>query len=267
MHCPIDRYLFSDNSGFAHRLRFPSAKLGGDRTVDIWCPTVVDGSSRRLPVIYMHDGQNIFDPALSFTGVDWGVDEAISRLTREGLIAGAIVVGIWNSPQRKREYMPKKPFEGGLDPNLVQRFLAEHGGAPVSDNYLEFIVVELKPYIDEHFPTAPERPHTFIMGSSMGGLASLDALERYPDVFGGAACLSTHWVIGATGLVDALGRDLPSPEQHRLYFDHGTEALDQHYGPLQQRMQIHLLRRRLRRGPKSPDLHLAGARPFRTGVA
>ncbi|MCC9608477.1 hypothetical protein LOC68_10075 [Blastopirellula sp. JC732] len=237
----LERFAFSDKSGFAHRVRFPSANLADRRNVDIWCPVPLGRKSAiPLPVIYMHDGQNLFDPALSFAGVDWGMDEAIVRLTEAGVIPGAIVVGIWNSPQRKRELMPKKPFEQDLTTEVINKFVADQGGLPYSDDYLKFIVEELKPFVDENFPTSPDPAQTFVMGSSMGGLASLNAIESYPDVFGGAGCLSTHWVIGGFELVDAMGRDLPDPSNHRLYFDRGTIALDESYGPLQERMDAHL---------------------------
>ncbi|WP_246327457.1 alpha/beta hydrolase [Candidatus Competibacter phosphatis] len=101
---------------------------------------------------------------------------------------------------------------------------------------MQFLVEELKPFIDARYPTLSDSAHTLVMGSSMGGLISLYALIEYPDVFGGAGCLSTHWPIGEEVLVDALGTALPSAGRHRLYFDFGTETLDANYEPWQQRM-------------------------------
>jgi predicted alpha/beta superfamily hydrolase len=99
------------------------------------------------------------------------------------------------------------------------------------------MVEELKPYIDAHFQTRPERAHTFIMGSSMGGLISTYAICEYPQVFGGTASLSTHW-IGSfepnaaipLAAFEYLQAHLPAPETHRLYMDHGTQGLDANYG-------------------------------------
>jgi enterochelin esterase-like enzyme len=118
--------------------------------------------------------------------------------------------------------------------------LARAGGVPVSDLYLRYLVEELKPRIDAAYPTLPERASTFVMGSSMGGLISLYAVEQYPEVFGGAACVSTHWPAGGNSLVDAMGAALPPAGRHRLYFDYGTETLDAAYEPFQLRMDEHL---------------------------
>ena len=99
---------------------------------------------------------------------------------------------------------------------------------------------ELKPAIDARFRTLPDQPNTFVMGSSMGGLISLYAIEQYPKVFGGAGCLSTHWIAGENLLVDYLGARLPAPARHRLYFDFGTITLDAAYEPFQIRMDAWL---------------------------
>jgi len=190
----------------------------------------------RYPVLYMHDGQNLFDPALSFIGVDWGMDEAATRLMQDECGGGVIVVGIWNSPLRWREYMPDKPLAGLQGRALRTRFAEQAGGEPLSEAYLKFLVRELKPFIDKIYPTLPDAAHTFLMGSSMGGLISLYALIEYPELFGGAACLSTHWPAGEDPLVDFLGAALPRAGWHRLYFDFGTETLDADYEPYQRRM-------------------------------
>ncbi|HRY16426.1 MAG TPA: alpha/beta hydrolase-fold protein, partial [Candidatus Competibacteraceae bacterium] len=149
---------------------------------------------------------------------------------------GAIIVGVWNSPLRLQEYMPQKPLTTSGAQHILSQFVEQAGGAPLSDGYLRFLAEELKPFIDAHYPTLPDAAHTLVMGSSMGGLISLYALIEYPEVFGGAGCLSTHWPRGEAALVDALGAALPLPGQHRLYFDYGTETLDADYEPWQRRM-------------------------------
>lgn len=232
-----DRIQLSDGTGHINRHADFASRYVAPRHVDVWCPYgVAAPSATRYPVIYMHDGQNLFDPALSFIGVDWGMDEAMTRLIRDTGHPGAIVVGIWNSPLRWREYMPHKPLATPSGRRLLPRFIEQAGGEPLSSEYLRFIVEELKPFIDQNYPTLPEPGHALVMGSSMGGLISLYALIEYPDVFSGAGCLSTHWPIGDEFMVTFLGKSLPMAGQHRLYFDHGTETLDHDYEPYQRLM-------------------------------
>lgn len=205
------------------------------RHVDVWRPDAVPGGER-LPVLYMHDGQNVFDPAAAYGGVDWGVQEAVTRLMQAGRLRGVIIVGVWNTSRRWREYMPNIELKGSSAKAVLKDFLAKAGGKPLSDSYLRFMVEELKPFIDAHYPALPDRANTFIMGSSMGGLISLYALCRHPETFRGAGCLSTHWPAGETPLVEALGALLPPAGEHRLYFDYGTSTLDADYEPYQMQM-------------------------------
>ena len=158
------------------------------------------------------------------------------RVMHDAQLPGAILVGIWNSPLRLREYLPGKPLLSPDGSALRAEFVREAGGDPLSDAYLRFLIEELKPFVDATYRTLPESAHTSIMGSSMGGLISLYALTEYPQIFGGAGCLSTHWPIGREMLVDALGAALPTAGRHRLYFDYGTDTLDADYEPYQQRM-------------------------------
>jgi predicted alpha/beta superfamily hydrolase len=106
----------------------------------------------------------------------------------------------------------------------------------VSDLYLKFLVRELKPFIDRTYRTQSGQAHTFLMGSSIGALISAYGVAEYPWVFGGAACLSTHWLAGDGAVIDYLQGHLPDASDHRFYFDHGTETLDAQYGPYQLRM-------------------------------
>jgi predicted alpha/beta superfamily hydrolase len=230
---------FSDHTGTLTRHADIVSEHIAPRLVDVWVPpSMADGT--RLPVIYMHDGQNLFDPASAYAGIDWGIDEAMLRVMDDRDIPGAIVVGVWNSEQRWRDYAPHLPLETLRGTPEWEAMLKRAGGTPQSDSYLRFLVQELKPLIDAAYPTLPDRASTFVMGSSMGGLISLYAVEQYPEVFGGAACVSTHWPAGGEGLVDAMGAALPPAGAHRLYFDYGTKTLDASYEPLQLRMDGHL---------------------------
>jgi predicted alpha/beta superfamily hydrolase len=205
------------------------------RNVDVWLPPGYGkDTDKRYPVLYMHDGQNLFDPATSYGGIDWGVDETMTRLIEEGAIREAIVVGVWNSTLRREEYMPQRAVKGHVTFN-VPGVSGVPADVIISDRYLAFMVGELKPFIDANYRTLPGRADTFVMGSSMGGLVSQYAMSVYPDVFGGAGGVSTHWPAGDGIVVDDFGTHLPDPATHRYYFDFGTGTLDEGYEPYQRR--------------------------------
>ena len=206
------------------------------RHVEVWLPPGYDRDRRdRYPVLYMHDGQNVFAPATSYIGVDWGVDETMTRLIAERRVRPAIVVAVWNTPKRFMEYLPKKPLPPIPD-SVRARMGDELQGPVLSDDYLRFLVEELKPLIDSTYRTRTGPADTFIMGSSMGGLISWYALTEYPRVFGGAGCISTHWPIADGAMVTYLRTALPSPATHRIWFDHGTATLDSLYAPYQRQV-------------------------------
>ena len=229
------------------------------RNVDIWFPPGYEQGNERYPVLYMHDGQNIFDHPAAFGGESWRVDQAMTRLIDEGKTRGAIVAGVWNSPIRWREYMPQKPYEAPALQKHHPLILERAGGPPLSDAYLKFLVEELKPFIDRRYRTLPDQQHTFVMGSSMGGLISLYAISEYPHVFGGAGCVSTHWSAAREELVDEMARHLPDPSDHQLYFDFGTETLDSEYEPYQRRMDEHLRQAGFRENENWVTLKFEGA--------
>ncbi len=150
-----------------------SPQLDNERDLLVSLPGGYATGERRFPVIYMHDGQNLFDPATSFSG-SWNVDIAMAEVSLDGL--DAIVVGVPNmGRERLNEY---SPFE---HPRL---------GGGKGDQYLEFLIETVKPLIDERYLTIPDREHTGIVGSSMGGLISLYAFFRHPEVFGFAGVMS-----------------------------------------------------------------------------
>ena len=212
------------------------------RYVDVWLPpgyTLPEAKQKRYPVIYVHDGQNLFDPASSFIGVDWGIDETMTRLIGEKKIPAAIIVAIWNTPKRLAEYMPQKPLEQVAEADLDAMFKPVRR-EPLGDAYLRFLVTELKPAVDAQYRTLPDRAHTSLMGSSMGGLISLYAVCEYPDVFGGAACLSTAWQVANGAVVRDLKKSLPDPRTHRFYFDFGTATMDGEIEPFQDQVDAQL---------------------------
>jgi enterochelin esterase-like enzyme len=228
-------------TGRLERIGLPSRHIE-QRPVDVWLPSdyaerVAKG--QRFQVLYMHDGQMLFDPAITMNQQSWHVDVALDRLMRSGRIAPTIVVAIWNRGEfRDAEYFPRKVLER-LAPGKYKSTLESYmkQGAR-SDDYLRFLVDELKPMIDSRYATRPERESTFIMGSSRGAVLSVYAMSEYPQVFGGAAGLSVHW-IGTFERNAAipmatfayLSAHLPDPAGHRLYLDRGTDTLDALYGP------------------------------------
>ena len=221
------------------------------RNVTVWLPPGYDAGEGRYPVLYMHDGQNLFDAAKANFG-EWSVDEHLGRLIANGQVRAPIVVGVWNTPLRLREYVPADLI-AALPDDMRTAVQALYGGEPLSDGYLAFLADELKPFIDRTYRTLPGVDDTTIAGSSMGGLMSLYAVMKRPEVFGACACLSTHWPLKVEGLeagpeLDAwrdrlvaawtgvVSKGLPEPTAHRFYFDHGDETLDQFYGQFQSRI-------------------------------
>jgi predicted alpha/beta superfamily hydrolase len=185
------------------RLRgLKSPQLGNKRDLVVYLPPSYDKSERRYPVLYMHDGQNIFDAATSYVG-EWQVDETMEALSNEGL--EAIVVGIPNAGvERLNEYSPFRD--------------KEHGGGK-GDLYLEFLTQTVKPLIDEEFRTLPRREHTGLMGSSMGGLISLYGYYRCPEVFGFAGVVSPAFWFGNSAIFDFVVQAPQLPG--KIYMDVG----------------------------------------------
>ena len=221
------------------------------RNVSIWLPPGYDASDARYPVLYMHDGQNLFDAATANFG-EWGVDEHLDRLIAGGQVRAPIVVGVWNTDLRLRECLPSDLI-AALPADMRDEVQAIYGGPPLSDGYLRFLIDELKPFVDRSYRTLTGPQDTTISGSSMGGLISMQAVMKRPDVFSAAACLSTHWPLKVEGLepgpqLDAwrerlvtawtgvIAAGLPPVGAHRFYFDRGDETLDQFYGQFQTRI-------------------------------
>jgi predicted alpha/beta superfamily hydrolase len=156
---------------------FHSTLLNNDRTIAVYLPPGYDqNTDQRYPVLYMQDGQNIFDTATSFAGVEWNADETAEKLIVEGKINPVIIVGIYNTPDRTEEYTPWQASES--DP--VARGVY----------YGWFTAYEVKRFIDKTYRTLPGRENTAIAGSSLGGLIALDTARAHNDVFGVCAALS-----------------------------------------------------------------------------
>jgi enterochelin esterase-like enzyme len=239
------------------------SKYADPRRVVVWLPPGYRAHGPKYAVLYMHDGQNLFDKATAGYGMEWEIDEHLSTMIRERKVRPTIVVGIWNTPKRLQEYVPSKAFKG-LPAGYRDKVKALYGGDPLSDGYLKFIVRELRPAIDRRFNVKTDRANTVIMGSSMGSLISLYAIDEYPHIFGGAGMMSTHWPLFMTPDGKSVGDEeyevvsstferylapaLPDPRTHRLYFDHGSETLDAVYARYQHRVDRVVARRGYKQG-------------------
>lgn len=223
------------------------------RNVHVWLP---EGYSEKeqYAVLYMHDGQMLFDSTTTWNKQEWMVDETAAKLIAEGKTQKFIVVGIESiSSIRHSDFFPQKPFESLMQKQQDSLYILNRSaqsplfGAKVnSDNYLKFIVKELKPFIDHTFSVQTDKAHTFVAGSSMGGLISMYAVCEYPEVFGGAACISTHWPGTFSTMnnpippafMNYLKRNLPSALTHKIYFDYGDQTLDALYEPFQKQADV-----------------------------
>ena len=224
-------YSFAGLVGNIDRIDAFESRFVIPRRVDIWTPSsYLSDPKQKYKVLYMHDGENVFDNSSSkWSHEDWGIDETITGLMTEGKIAPTMVVAMWSTAIRAAEYMPQKlpdtPAARGAT-RLIQKWNKE---GICSDNYLRFIVEEVKPYVDSHYRTLTGLQDTAILGASMGGLISMYAMCEYQQVFGGAGCVSTHWPIGRGIALKYLQHHLPDPQSHKFYFDFGTRTVDKTY--------------------------------------
>lgn len=173
------------------------------RNVTVWLPpSYAKKRGERYPVLYMHDGQNLFDPKTSYAGVDWRVDETITSLVKGNKLDECIVVGVHNTPDRLAEYS-----------------ISEKGIW-----YQKFLVEELKPFIDSNYRTRVEAEHNAVMGSSMGGLCSLTLVWQYPEVFGMAGCLSSSFYYSDNAVFKMIESDYSGKKKIRVYLDSGEDG-------------------------------------------
>ncbi len=237
------------SSGAIRRYSVHSAGLNDDMIVDVWTPEGYDETSdNAYPVIYVHDGQNLFDPDFAFAGVAWEIDGELQRLIDDNEVRAAIVVGIANRGSvglRPNDYFPEKALRhiSDSDRGATKIFDTCRAGFH-GDEHAAFVAKELKPLIDSLYHTSSDRSDTFAMGSSMGGLAALYLMCEYPDIFGGVASLSTHWIgspdinsdytmnddaVCADAILAYLKERLPNPAARRLYLDCGSTGWDAAY--------------------------------------
>jgi predicted alpha/beta superfamily hydrolase len=181
-----------------------SPQLKNTRSLRIYLPpSYGENTAKRYPVLYMHDGQNLFDAKTASFGVEWGIDETVNHLVAMGQMDEVIVVGIDNTPDRLPEYTPC------CDP--------KHGGGKL-DAYEAFIVDTVKPMIDKTLRTLPGKHNTAIMGSSLGGIASVAIAQHHPDVFSKAGGVSSSFFWDNKAMITKLPARVPV----KFYLDAGT---------------------------------------------
>lgn len=227
------------------------------RPVQLWLPPGWQESDRKALLI-MHDGQNLFREEDSFDGT-WGVAPTLERMTESGMIPPVAVAGIWNSgTTRWLDYMP--PVLPDDDP-LWKEWKRENQvtNKPVrSVIYGKYVAETVIPALS-HELGDPGELDIFTMGSSMGGLISLELITRFPHIFKGAGCLSTHWTAADDPTVDYFIPRIMDPGRNRIYFDYGTEDLDEEYGLFQNRMDRAFLGRGWRPGKDFVSYRFFGA--------
>lgn len=230
-------------TGTLYRTTISDPEFGSKVTLDIWTPKGYN-LQEKYPVVYMHDGQNLYDKKSSWNKQAWEIDEVGGRLIAEGTIKPFIAVGIHSiDNSRICDLMPQKILTEYFDTEKYSTtgFESYCNKEIRGDKYINMIVNTIKPYIDSIFSTLPDRDNTAIMGSSMGGLISFYGMCEKSDVFGTAVCLSTHLsVSGEEGWAEAvfayLRDKLPTDGVHRIYFDCGDKTSDKYYVPFYNEM-------------------------------
>ncbi len=188
---------------------FDDPDLRYNRDVMVWLPpSYYKSPNKRYPVLYAHDGQNVFAPG-NINASEWRLDETADSLMRAGKTEEFIIVAINNTKDRWTEY----------------------SGTPEGMAYINFIIHNLKPFIDAHYRTKPDKNNTAAIGSSMGGLISFYMVWLHPEVFSKAACLSSGFVYDDGHIVDTVAASAKKIPGTRLYLDCGDQDLDKYFLP------------------------------------
>ena len=219
-----------------------NSKHVSPRDVAIWTPDP-DTFDGPLPVIYAGDGEGLFDPDVSKYGSSWNLDLILNMMAIQGYGPAIVVANAAVHKDRSREYNSPtiaKYFDSEMRELLTQSC----GGDLMTNSYFDFLVEELKPYVDANFDTKPDRSNTFAMGASMGGMMAFEALMLRPETFSRSIGFSSHlFLFGPEpadypqdgparvdlALQQAIAENFPDPGDTRAYFDRGTLGLDAWY--------------------------------------
>ena len=195
----------------------PSRFLGASRGIHVYLPASYDKEpTRRYPVLYLHDGQNVFSSAgmnIAYGWGNWGLDKTVDQLCHDGKMQEIIMVGVDNSAARYEEYCGR-----------TKRELTKAVANTAFEDYAAFLTTELKPKIDREYRTKTDAANTGAMGSSMGGICSLVLAWEHPEVFGKAGSLSGWFGAEGTNFLNSVLRNYHgSPKPFRVYFDSGVK--------------------------------------------
>jgi enterochelin esterase-like enzyme len=200
--------------GLLLEINLPSKFFGWNRGIHIYLPPSYGTEpQRRYPVLYLHDGQNVFSSAgtnIAFGWGSWDLDKTVDALSRAGKMREIIMVAADNSFARYDEYCGR-------------HHAADATNNTAFENYAALLITELKPHIDREYRTLPDAAHTVVMGSSMGGICSLVLAWEHPEIFGGAASLSGAFQVEHTNFLNSVLKEFHGqPKPIRVYLDSGV---------------------------------------------
>lgn len=237
----IRKFQIRGVPGHVNRMEFDG------RLVDYWSPAAPTSH-----LLIAHDGQNVFDRATSTRHSTWRMAQSALRVSKELGITPPTIIAVFHSRSavnpwgRILDLAPQDPFQSGVEPSERNEEISSddlQGNA-----YLSQITDEIVPTIAKELRINPEAVNKAVIGSSMGGLASLYALGKRPDFFTTCLALSPHWSAGKYPLVDALIDALPRPGAHKVWMSHGTRGLDRFYGPFQEHADTRMRENNWREG-------------------
>ena len=213
---------------------FVNTTYFSSRRVDFWAPNEPTES-----LLIAHDGQNIFDKRTATRRRTWKLAQAANRVFRNAGLVPPVIIGVFHSSSKEnlngrgKDLTPQSIFQSGVEPLLtnippkMRLGLADLNG----DLYQKQIAEEIVPTVTEAIGHKVNPAKTAMIGSSMGGLATLYGFGKYPDLYKTALAFSTHWTLGGDPLVESLIAHLPTPIDHKLWLSSGGKGLDQSYIP------------------------------------
>jgi len=191
-----------------HR-NFYSPQLRNSRDIIVWLPPSYNvNHQKKYPTLYLHDGQNVFDPTTSYLGIDWQLDETVTKLIEAGKMDEIIMIGIYCTDDRRAEYSPMQKGK----------------------KYSQFLIETVKPFIDSKYRTKADASHTAVMGSSMGGLISFHLAWKYPDIFSMAGCLSPAFLVDNNEIIKRVINSQES-KNSKIAILNGTVGLEAELQP------------------------------------